>query len=238
MESATPSTARSNNNAFEQHLLADAEINLTFDDSVDRAIAERLAEDGLSSSQKPHPENIRTVRFGAKLESNNLQETKLMVQILVSAVAKGCLESIDNLVRRETMISRAGNEENAKKVFKALDEARNREKMFERRGLRCVAVACAYDVQTTAEMSENSAQNQGSIVNGWVFLGIFAFSRRIRQDCNAGRDALKALGVDVKLFTSASESFAKVRTEQLHNPDACFRRREQVTWEKSMRFHL
>ena len=221
MESATPSTARSNNNAFEQHLLADAEINLTFDDSVDRAIAERLAEDGLSSLSETYiQKTYEPYDSVVKLSRATISRDEAVdgSNSGVFAVAKGCLESIDNLVRRETMISRAGNEENAKKVFKALDEARNREKMFERRGLRCVAVACAYDVQTTAEMSENSAQNQGSIVNGWVFLGIFAFSRRIRQDCNAGRDALKALGVDVKLFTSASESFAKVRTEQLHNP--------------------
>ena len=221
-ESATPTTARSNNNnAFEQHLLADDEMNLIFDDSVDRAIAERLAEDGLSSLSETYiQKTYEPYDSVVKLSRATISRDEAVdgSNSGVFAVAKGCLESIDNLVRRETMISRAGNKEHAQKVFKALDEARNREKMFERRGLRCVAVACAYDVQTTAEMSENSAQNQGSIVNGWVFLGIFAFSRNVRQDCNAGRDALKALGVDVKLFTSASESFAKVRTEQLHNP--------------------
>ena len=222
MESATPTTARSNNNnVFEQHLVADDEMNLIFDDSVDRAIAERLAEDGLSSLSETYiQKTYEPYDSVVKLSRATISREEAMdgSNSGVFAVAKGCLESIDNLVRRETMISRAGNEEHAKKVFKALDEARNRERMFERRGLRCVAVACAYDVQTTAEVFENSAQNQGSIVNGWVFLGIFAFSRHVRQDCNAGRDALKALGVDVKLFTSASESFAKVRTEQLHNP--------------------
>jgi magnesium-transporting ATPase (P-type) len=226
-EAATPTTARSGgntfNNMFDAHFKEKngEQFNFIFDDPVDAAIAERLAQDGLSSLSETYiQKTYEPYDSVVKLSRATISRDEAVdgSNSGVFAVAKGCLESIDNLVRRETMISRAGNEDHAKTVFKALDEAKNREKMFERRGLRCIAVACAYDVQTTAEMSENSAQNQGSIVNGWVFLGIFAFSRQVRQDCNAGRDALRALGVDVKLFTSASESFAKVRIDQLHNP--------------------